>query len=152
MEGHVPELRRRFQNSALSSPCPCVSIVMELSGFDKQIVVRRSSARVSTQSVIICHVKVNKRVGVLITYICSFASNIMSAPDIASSSSLPTLNPELIIFTNAYALMAQAGSMFAVCFLTVVLRCYVRAVILRCFGADDWTILLALVLLSPPHP
>jgi hypothetical protein len=70
----------------------------------------------------------------------------MSAPAVPPSSSLASLSPELIALNNAPALMAQAGSVFAICFVTVVLRFYVRAMILRSFGADDWTMLLAFVI------
>jgi hypothetical protein len=68
---------------------------------------------------------------------------VMSAPDTPSIS--PSLTPDLIHYSNAHSLMAQAGSVFAVCTLTVLLRCYVRMRILKSFGSDDWTILLAYV-------
>jgi hypothetical protein len=68
----------------------------------------------------------------------------MSAPTTPSSSA--DLSPDLIAFSNAHNLMAKAGSMFAICALTVMLRCYVRVIILKSFGADDWTMLLAFVL------
>jgi hypothetical protein len=60
---------------------------------------------------------------------------------------LASLSPELVAFNNAPALMAQAGSVFALCFVIVSLRFYVRAMILGSFGADDWTMLLAFVLI-----
>jgi hypothetical protein len=68
---------------------------------------------------------------------------IMSTSILPSNSS--ELTPELIAFTNVHNLMAQAGSMFAICAWTIVLRCYVRIAILKSFGADDWTMLIAFV-------
>jgi hypothetical protein len=67
----------------------------------------------------------------------------MSAPTMPSSS--VDISPELLAFNNAHNLMAKAGSMFAICALTVILRCYVRVIILNSFGADEWTMLLAFV-------
>ncbi|KAH7090612.1 hypothetical protein FB567DRAFT_546788 [Paraphoma chrysanthemicola] len=68
----------------------------------------------------------------------------MSGPAPLSAST--NLTSELIAFTSAHSLMAQAGSVFALCALTVILRCYARIVILKAFGSDDWTILLAFAL------
>lgn len=53
------------------------------------------------------------------------------------------LTPEYIAYTNAPALLTKFGSMFAVTSLIVVLRCYVRAVMIKSFGKDDWLMLLA---------
>lgn len=53
------------------------------------------------------------------------------------------LDPEYIAYTNAPTLLMQSGALFGATTLVVVLRCYVRVVMLRSFGKDDWTILLA---------
>ncbi|KAH6618479.1 hypothetical protein C7974DRAFT_415853 [Boeremia exigua] len=68
----------------------------------------------------------------------------MSAP--ASPSSSPNLTPEYIAFTNAHVLLAQAGSVFAIAALVVILRIYVRLRMVRSFGNDDWTMVLAMLL------
>ncbi|CAN9151547.1 unnamed protein product [Alternaria sp. RS040] len=52
-------------------------------------------------------------------------------------------NPDYIAYTNAPLLLTQTGVLFGVAAFIVVLRCYVRVVMLRCFGKDDWTMLLA---------
>ncbi|KAF2036233.1 hypothetical protein EK21DRAFT_106337 [Setomelanomma holmii] len=68
----------------------------------------------------------------------------MSAPAVVPGST--ELPPELIAYTNSRSLMAQAGSNFALFALTVVLRCYARSALLKAFGPDDWTMLLAFAL------
>lgn len=67
----------------------------------------------------------------------------MSAP--VDPSSAADLTPEYIAFTNAPVLLAQAGSVFAIAAVVVVLRVYVRVSMLRSFGKDDWTMVLAMV-------
>ncbi|KAF7676811.1 hypothetical protein GT037_005023 [Alternaria burnsii] len=52
-------------------------------------------------------------------------------------------NPDYIAYTNEPLLLTQTGVLFGVTAFIVVLRCYVRVVMLRCFGKDDWTMLLA---------
>ncbi|CAN9155637.1 unnamed protein product [Alternaria alternata] len=52
-------------------------------------------------------------------------------------------NPDYIAYTNAPLLLTQTGALIGVTAFIVVLRCYVRIVMLRCFGKDDWTMLLA---------
>lgn len=52
-------------------------------------------------------------------------------------------NPDYLAFTNAPTLLLQAGILFGVTALIVLLRCYVRVVMLRSFGKDDWIMLLA---------
>jgi hypothetical protein len=54
-------------------------------------------------------------------------------------------SPELISYSNARNLIAEASALFAVATLTVLFRCYVRIVIIKSFGYDDWTMLLAMV-------
>jgi hypothetical protein len=58
-------------------------------------------------------------------------------------SGLGHLNPDYIAFTNAPTLLLQAGILFGATALVVFLRCYVRAVMLKSFGKDDWTMLFA---------
>lgn len=53
------------------------------------------------------------------------------------------LTPEYIAFTNAPVLLTQFGSLFAVASVVVIVRCYVRAVMIKSFGKDDWLMLLA---------
>lgn len=53
------------------------------------------------------------------------------------------LTPEYIAFTNAPALLNKFGALFGAASIVVLLRCHVRAVMLRSFGKDDWLILLA---------
>lgn len=63
----------------------------------------------------------------------------------APPKALSDLAPEIIAFSNAPALLAQTVPFFGVAALVVFARCYVRAVMLRAFGRDDWTMLLAMV-------
>jgi hypothetical protein len=52
-------------------------------------------------------------------------------------------------FSNAPTLLAQTVTFFSVATFVVAGRCYVRAVMLKAFGKDDWTILLATVSNTP---
>jgi hypothetical protein len=61
------------------------------------------------------------------------------------SKTLSELSPDVVAFSNAHALLAQTVTLFGVAALIVFGRCYVRAVILKAFGKDDWTMLLAMV-------
>jgi hypothetical protein len=56
---------------------------------------------------------------------------------------LSHLDPAYIAYTNAPTLLTQTGTRFGATALVINLRCYVRSRILRSFGKDDWTILLA---------
>ncbi|KAF2743854.1 hypothetical protein M011DRAFT_450395 [Sporormia fimetaria CBS 119925] len=58
----------------------------------------------------------------------------------------PPPSAELIAYSNADVLIAEAATLFSVAALTVVLRCYVRIHMLKAFGHDDWTMVLALLL------
>ncbi|KAJ4344120.1 hypothetical protein N0V95_006324 [Ascochyta clinopodiicola] len=53
------------------------------------------------------------------------------------------LTPEYIAYTNAPRLLTQFGALFGIASLVVALRCYVRAVMIKSFGKDDWIMLLA---------
>lgn len=63
------------------------------------------------------------------------------------SSSAPTSlpSPELIAYSNAGNLVAQAATLCAVALITVLLRCYARVAVIKSFGYDDWAMLLAMV-------
>ena len=69
------------------------------------------------------------------------------SPDIMSAMTTApgdlVLTPEYIAFTNAPVLLTQFGSLFAVTSVIVLFRCYVRAVMIKSFGKDDWLMLLA---------
>lgn len=54
------------------------------------------------------------------------------------------LTAEYIAYTNAPELLTQFGALFGVATVIVLLRCYVRAVMIKSFGKDDWLMLLAL--------
>lgn len=67
----------------------------------------------------------------------AMSGNPVQIPD------LKHLRPEYIAYSNAPALLAQTGALFGTAVLIVILRCYVRAKILKSFGKDDWAMLLA---------
>jgi len=48
-------------------------------------------------------------------------------------------------YSNASNLMIQAGTIFVIALAVTLLRCYVRLVMLKAFGKDDWTILVSMV-------
>jgi hypothetical protein len=54
------------------------------------------------------------------------------------------LTPEYIAYSNAPMLLTQFGTLFGVAAVVVLLRCYVRAVMIKSFGKDDGLMLLAL--------
>lgn len=66
----------------------------------------------------------------------------MASPN--DPTSLPS--PELIAYSNAGHLVAQAATLCAIALSTVLLRCYARVAVLKSFGYDDWTMLLAMVI------
>ena len=55
------------------------------------------------------------------------------------------MTPDEIAFTNAPSLLAKAASEFCIAAAVVLLRIYVRTVIVRSIGKDDWAMLAALV-------
>ena len=57
----------------------------------------------------------------------------------------PPLTPEELAYTNAPEILAISGSFFAVATLVVLLRCYVRLVMLKVFGIDDYVMVVAMV-------
>jgi hypothetical protein len=56
---------------------------------------------------------------------------------------LSHLDSACIAYTNAPTLLTRSGTLFGATALVIVLRCYVRIVMLRSFGKNDWIILLA---------
>jgi uncharacterized membrane protein (DUF485 family) len=52
---------------------------------------------------------------------------------------------EDIAYSNASNLMLQAVVVFGIALAVTVLRCYVRFVMLKAFGKDDWTTLVSMV-------
>jgi hypothetical protein len=62
-----------------------------------------------------------------------------------ATKQLSELTPEQLAYTNAPILAAQVGSLFALSLMVVLARSYSRVFIVKSFGADDWTIVLALV-------
>jgi hypothetical protein len=58
---------------------------------------------------------------------------------------LPPVSDADIAYSNASSLIIQAGTIFGIAFATVLLRCYVRVVMLKAFGKDDFTIIVSTV-------
>ena len=54
-------------------------------------------------------------------------------------------SPELIAYSNARHLVTETSILCGFAALAVLVRCYVRVVMLKAFGHDDWTMVLALV-------
>ena len=52
--------------------------------------------------------------------------------------------------TQAPQLIASATLLWVLAASLVALRCYVRTKIVKAFGAEDWTLLVALVSAAPP--
>ena len=76
--------------------------------------------------------------------------HIASMASFSVPTSLPS--PELIAYSNADRLVAQAATLCAVALATVLLRCYARVVVVKSFGYDDWTMLLAMVITLTNRP
>jgi hypothetical protein len=66
----------------------------------------------------------------------------MNAPNPKDIADLP---PEVLSYTNAPTLIAQTGTMFGIALVVVFARCYSRIFIVKSFGYDDWTMVLAMV-------
>jgi hypothetical protein len=60
-------------------------------------------------------------------------------------SSAVELTPDYVAFTNAPHLLAMAGSAFSIAAVVVILRIYVRILVVKSFGRDDWAMVVALV-------
>ncbi|KAF2469141.1 uncharacterized protein BDR25DRAFT_229933 [Lindgomyces ingoldianus] len=61
---------------------------------------------------------------------------------------VPQLTPEQIAYTNAPEILSITGSFFAAAALVVLLRCYVRIVMLKVFGIDDYVMVFSMILAS----
>ncbi|KAJ8118158.1 hypothetical protein OPT61_g815 [Boeremia exigua] len=76
----------------------------------------------------------------------AYSDLFLSIDTMAALAAVPNeslLTPEYIAFSNAPVLLTQFGSLFAVTSVVVVLRCYVRAFMIKSFGKDDWLMMLA---------
>lgn len=62
---------------------------------------------------------------------------------LAATPDQTILTPEYIAFNNAPVLLTQFGSLFAVASVIVFARCYVRWIMIKSFGKDDWLMVLA---------
>ncbi|KAL5461630.1 hypothetical protein PMIN06_002126 [Paraphaeosphaeria minitans] len=60
-----------------------------------------------------------------------------------ASSTMHTLSPEYIAFSNAQSILSITGTFFAAALLVVILRCYVRITMLRVFGEDDYVMVVS---------
>lgn len=70
--------------------------------------------------------------------------NIMSDPAPAE------MTPEFIVYSNGPMLLAQTAPIYAIAASVVIGRCYVRALIVKSFRWDDWTMALTLVSILVP--
>lgn len=61
------------------------------------------------------------------------------------ASATPDLTPEYLAFNLAPQLLSVSGTLTALALFVFLLRTYVRAVMLRVFGADDYLMLVAVV-------
>ncbi|CAI6334434.1 unnamed protein product [Periconia digitata] len=57
----------------------------------------------------------------------------------------PPPTPEYLAYTNAPEILGITGSFFTLALLIVLLRCYVRATMLRIIGADDFVMIFAMI-------
>jgi ethanolamine transporter EutH len=55
------------------------------------------------------------------------------------------MSPEFIAYSNGPTLLAQVVPIYAIAVLVVLGRCYVRAVMVKSFRWDDWTMVVCLV-------
>lgn len=60
------------------------------------------------------------------------------------------LTPEFIAYTNGPNLLAQVAPIYAIAAAIVIIRCHVRAFILKSFRGDDWTMVMCLVCAPAP--
>jgi hypothetical protein len=61
------------------------------------------------------------------------------------------MTPEFIAYSNGPILLAQVAPIYAIAALVVLGRCYVRAVIVKSFPGDDWTMVGCLVSVLVPN-
>ncbi|KAL1596353.1 hypothetical protein SLS60_008999 [Paraconiothyrium brasiliense] len=62
-----------------------------------------------------------------------------------ASSVIPSLSAGFIAYTNAQRILSITGTFFTAALLIVLLRCYVRVVMLRVFGKDDYMMVVSTV-------
>jgi hypothetical protein len=62
----------------------------------------------------------------------------------------PEMTPEFIAYSNGPMLLAQVAPIYAIAALVVLGRCYVRAMIVKSFRGDDWTMVVCLVSILMP--
>jgi hypothetical protein len=62
-----------------------------------------------------------------------------------TGSAEPEMTPEFILYSNGPILLAQVAPIYTIAALVVLGRCYVRAVIVKSFRGDDWTMVGCLV-------
>ena len=67
-----------------------------------------------------------------------------------ADTSPPEMTAEFIAYSNGPTLLAQVAPIYAIAALVVLGRCYVRAVIVKSFRWDDWTMVMCLVSISVP--
>lgn len=60
----------------------------------------------------------------------------------------PPPTPEILAYNNAPQIVSITAAFFALAAIVVLLRCYVRIAMLKTFGADDYVMVLAMVM---PH-
>jgi hypothetical protein len=65
--------------------------------------------------------------------------------DVMAGLPPPEMIPEFIAYSNGPMLLAQVAPIYAIAALVVLGRCYVRAVIVKSFRGDDWTMIGCLV-------
>jgi hypothetical protein len=70
-------------------------------------------------------------------------STINSA--IMTGPSPQDMTPDFIAYSNGPTLLAQVAPIYAIAALVVLGRCYVRAIIVKSFRWDDWTMVACLV-------
>lgn len=75
-----------------------------------------------------------------------FWTMYLTTPRSTASSSV---SPQNLPYSNAPNMLAQTIPFFSLAAIVVTGRCYVRALMLRAFGKDDWAIVLAMVSASP---
>ena len=71
--------------------------------------------------------------------------------DIMAGTPPPEMTPEFIAYSNGPILLAQVAPIYAIAALVVIGRCYVRALIVKSFRGDDWTMVGCLVSILVPN-
>lgn len=74
-----------------------------------------------------------------------WATAAVNAMKRQSDTSMSTLSPEYIAYTNAPEILSITGTFFGLAVFVVLSRCYVRLAMLKVFGRDDYVMVLAMV-------